>query len=130
MLQGSQDKIIEVLKARFKCNIEVQEYPKAVFENTEDEKLQSIERNQMAKFFIRHDVLIFPIKRTKDSVRTLEVENADHITAEDVAQIRDCVELVFHDLEDLRSQSELTEQRQAYLESRRSSNVIPLRSRF
>jgi hypothetical protein len=130
MLQPSQQKIIDVLKTRFKCNIEVQEYPKSAFEDSENEKLQSIQRNQTAKFFIRHDLLIFPLKKTKDMITTLEVENADHITGEDMAQIRDCVELVFQDLEDLRSHSELTEQRQAYLESRRSSNVIPLRPRF
>lgn len=126
----SELRLIEILKKRYKCDVEIHFLQTLDGEENPNwqEKEKTIFRNRMAKFLVSGKSILFPIYRTTDILVAIEVCNTDHLKPEEVIQIKDCVELVFNDMYDLKEKTNLARQRQSYLESKRfAPNVIPFK---
>ncbi|MCB0348087.1 MAG: hypothetical protein KDD37_04590 [Bdellovibrionales bacterium] len=133
MLDGSELRLLEILRKRYDCKIEVHTINTLDGEEDPDwdEKFKTMYRNRMAKFIVSGDSIIFPIYRVRDTIVCIEIANSENLQPNDLLQIKDCIELVFNDLYVLKEKKNLVKQRQTYLESQmgHASNVLPFRHR-
>ncbi len=133
MLDGSELRLLEILRKRYNCDVEIHTLNTLDGEEDPDwdERFKSVYRNRMAKFIVNSDSIIFPIYRARDTIVSVEIMNSHNLLPNDILQIKDCIELVFNDLYLLKEQKNLIKQRQTYLEAQlgQASNILPFRPR-
>jgi hypothetical protein len=133
MLDLSELKLLDILKKRYNCDVEI--HTLSTIDGEEDpmwdDKFKTVYRNRMAKFVISNNSIIFPIYRVRDTLVAIEIVNSLDLPPNDILHIKDCVELVFNDLYAMKEHKDLVKQRQTYLEAQlgQKSNVIPFRPR-
>jgi len=125
-------RLLEILKKRYHCDVDIHfMQPMNGEENPKwEEREKNIYRNRHAKFVMSDDSIYFPIYRADDIFVAIEVCDTNKLSAAEITQIKDCVELVFNDLYVLRQENNLLKQRQSFIESQRpEKNVIPFRAK-
>lgn len=117
----------QIVVKRFNCELELHVFSTRNFKDMAELSSQhaAFYRNRKARFFIRQGNIFIPIHETQTELILIEAKGALSLNALELDQLIDTVHLVLKDLMNLKSDLDLSKQRQAYLESEKENNVIP-----